>query len=224
MKKGEGASGFSEDYWEANYSRPSEMDGMGNAKSHAEYIRALFALEQVDISSVVDLGFGLGELFREVLHTFIPYRAHGIEPSTFAFEKVKAMRDLRPVESTRLRLEQLDMVTWCEKSQRPKKPKWFDLGICNSVFQYLTQEELEFILPILSRQVKYLYLTVPTDRELKRQKEELEFFDSYAIRRSRTRYQKLLRPHFTFLSGRVLESRFHFDEESTSFTDLLYRF
>jgi phenylalanyl-tRNA synthetase alpha subunit len=60
--------------------------------------------------------------------------------------------------------------------------------------------------------------------ELGRQVSELDFKDEYAIHRSREKYQRLLRPHFTFVSARVLESKSFFDEESTHFTDLLYRF
>jgi hypothetical protein len=76
----------------------------------------------------------------------------------------------------------------------------------------------------MAQKVKYLYLTVPTDKELNAQIEDLEFHDTYAIRRSRSAYQRLLKKHFTFISSRILESKVHFDESTTSFTDLLYRF
>jgi hypothetical protein len=99
-----------------------------------------------------------------------------------------------------------------------------DLGICTSVFQYLTDKELKEALPIISKRIKYLHLTVPTDVELGRQVSELEFKDEYAIHRTREQYQKLLKPHFTFVSARVLESKHYFNEDTTAFTDLLYRF
>jgi hypothetical protein len=88
----------------------------------------------------------------------------------------------------------------------------------------LSDKELKEIIPILAKRIKYLYLTVPTNVELGRQVSELDFKDEYAIHRTREKYQKLLKPHFTFVSARVLESKHHFDEESTVFTDLLYRF
>lgn len=72
--------------------------------------------------------------------------------------------------------------------------------------------------------MKFIYLTVPTDSEFKRQVDDLDFKDEYAIHRTREKYQKLLRPHFTFISSRFLESKHFFDEETTPFTDHLYRY
>lgn len=212
---------FDKSYWDKNYSDPMSMDGIGNAKDHVRYLESFFNVEHVDISTVIDLGFGYGHLFREMLKAFKPHMARGIEPSPYAFKKVK-LDKLRPVPSTDLKLYEEDLITWC-KSNRKNETK-FDLGICTSVFQYLTDKDLKVIIPILAKRVKYLYLTVPTDLELKRQIEELDFKDEYAIHRSREKYQKLLRPHFTFVSSRVLESKSYFDDESTHFTDLLFRY
>lgn len=215
-----GANGFSDEYWLKNYSSPEEMDGIGNVESHVGYIKNLFGLEYIDISSVIDFGFGLGHLFEGVLKEFIPFKAVGVEPSAFAFEKVK-QRGISPVESTKLQLYNTDIISFCRKQKSLKR---FDLGICTSVFQYLSDDEIEEALTYMAQKCKYIYFSVPTDIELKRQVEELEFFDEYAIRRSRTKYQKMIKKHFTFVSSRVLESKIHFDEETTSFTDLLFRF
>lgn len=221
MKKERGLTGFSEKYWEENYSEASSMDGVGNVDQHVGYIKNFFGLEFIDVSTVIDFGFGLGHLFEAVMKELVPYRAYGIEPSQYAFQKVKK-RDITPVESTSLTLKPLDLVSWAE-SQKPKS-RWFDLGICTSVFQYLSKEEIEFILPVMAQKVKYLYFSVPTDKELERQVEELEFCDQYAYKRSRATYQRLIRKHFTFVSARVLESKFHFKEDNTALTDLLFRF
>ena len=211
---------FDKTYWDKNYSDPMSMDGIGNAKEHTRYLKSFLAVEHVDITSIVDLGFGYGHLFREMMKTFIPYKAVGIEPSPYAFKKVKPDK-LRPVDSTDLKLYQEDLVTWCRTKRKDNE---FDLAICTSVFQYLTDKELKEVLPVIAKRVKYLYLTVPTDVELGRQVSELEFKDEYAIHRTREKYQKMIKPHFTFISSRILESKSFFDEESTSFTDLLYRF
>lgn len=211
---------FDKTYWDKNYSDPMSMDGIGNAKDHVKYLQSYLAIEHVDISTVVDLGFGYGHLFREMLKAFKPHTAVGIEPSPYAFKKAKPDK-LRPVPSTDLKLYQEDLITWCKTNRKGNN---FDLGICTSVFQYIPDKDLKAIIPILAKRIKYLYLTVPTDLELNRQISELEFKDEYAIRRSRERYQKLLKPYFTFVSARVLESKYFFDEESTHFTDLLYRF
>lgn len=216
-----GAEGFSKEYWEVNYADPEEMDNIINAREHAAYMKAIFALEAVDISSVIDLGFGLGILFEEVMNSFIPYRAHGIEPSKFIYDQV-VKRDIRPAESTKLILENTDLVSWAQGIQ--KRERVFDLGLCTSVLQYLSDDEIKIVMPVLARRVRYLYLSVPTDLELKRQIEDVKFKDEYAIHRTKERYLKLIRPHFTFISSRLLESKIHFDEDSTSFTDLLFRF
>lgn len=212
---------FDKTYWDKNYSDPMSMDGIGNAKDHVQYLKSFFKVEHVDISTVIDLGFGYGHLFREMLKAFIPNRAVGIEPSDYAFKKAK-LDKLRPVASTDLKLYHEDLLTWCRTDR--KKQNQFDLGICTSVFQYLSDKELKEALPILSQRIKYLYLTVPTDEEFKRQVSELDFKDEYATHRSRDKYQRMIRPYFTFVSARVLESKHYFNEESTHFTDLLYRY
>ncbi len=221
MKKIKGSEGFSTEYWETNYADPEEMDNIVNAKEHIAYIKAIFALESVDINSIIDFGFGLGILFQEALSVFVPYRAHGIEPSSFAYDHV-LNKNIKPVESTKLVLENIDLVTWAQKEM--KREKVFDLGLCTSVLQYLSDEEIKIVMPVLARRVRYLYLSVPTDLELKRQIEDVEFHDQYAIHRSREKYLKFIHPHFTFISSRLLESKIHFDEDTSSFTDLLFRF
>jgi len=211
---------FDKTYWDKNYSDPKSMDGIGNAKEHVRYLESFLAIEHVDISSVIDLGFGYGHLFKEVLRTFKPYVAVGIEPSPYAFKKAKPEK-IKPVPSTDLKLYQEDLLTWCRQIRKNNK---YDLGICTSVFQYIEDKDLKEIIPILSKRIKYLYLTVPTEIELQRQVSELEFRDEYAIHRSRDKYQKLLKKNFTFISSRVLESKEFFNENSTHFTDLLFRF
>ncbi|MBC7427377.1 MAG: class I SAM-dependent methyltransferase [Bacteriovorax sp.] len=220
-----GATGFSIEYWDVNYKDADEMDNIVNAKEHATYIKAILGLEYIDVSSVVDLGFGLGILFKEVLKIFQPYRALGIEPSLHPFE-LMSKKKLTSIESTKLSLENIDLVTWAKKenTKTTARHKTFDLGICTSVFQYLSDEEIEFVLPIMAKRIRYLYFSVPTNLELRRQIEDLEFKDEYAIHRTREKYLKMIRPHFTFVSSRLLESKIHFTDETTNFTDLLFRF
>jgi len=211
---------FSKDYWNSNYSEPETMDCIGNAKEHVQYIYSFFDLEKVDVSSIVDLGFGYGYLFQKLMKKFIPYKAMGIEPSEYAFNKARS-RKLKPVASTDLKILNESIEKWCQR--KDSKKLRFDLGLCTSVFQYLDHETLELCLPIMARRIKYLYLTVPTDIELDRQIEELEFDDQYALRRTRKYYREILSPHFTLISSKIWESKFYFDEETTNFTDLIYR-
>jgi hypothetical protein len=211
---------FEKQYWDDNYYEPETMDGISNATSHVQYVKALMALEHVDISSIVDLGYGHGVLFKEFMKEFIPYRALGIEPSKYMYAQ-SSVQKLKPVQSTKLKLFNEDLETWCKR--KDSKHLSFDLGLCTSVLQYIESKQLEKIIPILSKRVKYLYLTVPTDKELKRQREEIHFHDKYAIKRSKSFYLKLLKPHFTIIGSRLLESKYYFNEQSTYFTDLLYR-
>lgn len=206
---------FGPDYWRINYREPETMDGIGNADRHADYLRSLFALDDIQIRSVIDLGFGLGYLFRAVLETFKPYAAYGIEPSTHAFTRARQ----GPLRETGAKLENIDLQTWAGRPSRT-----YDLGICTSVLQYLSDADLRRCLPVMAKRIRYLYVTVPTDVELVRQARELDFRDPFALRRSRQAYRRRLGAHFTFVSSRLLESKVHFDEWNTPFTELLFRF
>lgn len=220
VKSGPGAAGFPHTFWCENYAEPETMDGIYNARRRAKALHALFHSEYIEISSLIDLGFGLGYLFKEMIDVFMPLTAVGIEPSTHAFERVRSTQ-LTAVETVQVSLEQIDIVKWGE-SVCPWSP--FDLGICTSVFQYLSDPEIESILPTLSERVRYLYFSVPTDRELQFLMEEFDFTDQYAYRRSRDEYRTMLRDHFTIVSNRLLESKVHFSESTTEFTDFFYRF
>ena len=211
---------FGSDYWESNYSEPKTMDGIGNAKEHTAYLKSFSELELIDISSVIDLGFGYGYLFQKVIKAFLPYKACGVEPSEYAYAKA-LKRKLKPVESMKLELLNETIQSWCARKEHKKLR--FDLGLCTSVFQYLSDEDLKIVLPILSQRIKYLYLTVPTDLELERQVEDLNFKDEYAIKRSREFYREIIGEHFTNISSKIWESKFYFNEETTLFTELLYR-
>lgn len=223
--------GFPDEYWTKNYENPEEMDNIVNAKEHARYMKALFELEYIDINSVIDLGFGLGVLFREVVATFKPYRVCGIEPSNHAFEKVKNKK-LTSVQSTQVKLLNIDLLTWAnkvndkanDKLKNKIKNEFYDLGLCTSVFQYLSDAEIKAVLPVMAQKIRYLYFSVPTDLEYKRQVADHDFKDEYAIHRSKETYLEFLRPHFSIVGSRLLESRVHFNEETSSFTDLLFRF
>lgn len=211
---------FTKEYWDKNYSQPQTMDCIGNAKQHVQYMKSFFELELIDISSIIDFGFGYGYLFQKVMKAFIPYQACGLEPSKFAFDKASA-RKLKPVESTKLTLYNESIQKWCERKNTSKNR--FDLGICTSVLQYVEDKDLDLVLKTMGERVKYIYLTVPTDLELDAQIEVLDFHDTYAIRRSREFYRSVIGKYFTNISSKIWESKFYFDEKTTLFSDLLYR-
>jgi hypothetical protein len=106
---------FDKQYWDENYSVPESMDGICNAKDHIKYLQSFFALEHIDISSIIDFGFGHGVLFKKMMKAFIPYKACGIEPSEYIFNKT-IKKKLKPVESTKLELLNEDLLTWCRRA------------------------------------------------------------------------------------------------------------
>ena len=217
MKIEKGSQGFSKEYWEKNYSEPEDMDGVFNAKNHAMYLKNFLDLENVEVKSMIDLGHGLGYLLREFHKTFSPRKAWGIEPSEHAFSQSQKL--LKPYD---IKLENTDLLSWCEKKWRGNKA--IDLGICTGVIHYLPEDEIKKILPVLAKRIRYLYFSVPTNKELDRQVDEMDFFDPYAKRRSKSKYYNLLKPYFTIVSSRVLESKNFYSDENTKFTDLLFRF
>jgi trans-aconitate methyltransferase len=205
---------FDEHYWLKHYNDLESMDGIGNRKDHALYLKSLFNLEGIKIKSIFDMGFGHGYLLKEISKTLACKKIGGIEPSDFVFQ--------HKVSMPKANLKKMDIKTWL-KSQKYRRTI-YDLGLCNSVFQYLSDQDLKVIVPLLKKHFAYIYLTVPTDIEYQRQKKEFGFKDDFAHHRSRKFYYDLLSPHFTFLSLRVLESKYFFTERDSSFHDLLYRF
>lgn len=220
--RGPGAAGFSLQYWEENYAEPATMDGIYNARRQAAALKAQFDAEYVEIGSLIDFGFGLGYLFRAMIDAFLPHTVVGIEPSAHAFAQVEKQQ-LSTIESTEITLLPVDILTWCQQT-RHAADEPFDLGICTSVFQYLSDPEMARIVPILAQRVKYLYFTVPTDVELQYQSVEFDYVDRYALSRTRDEYRAALGEHFTIVSNRLLESKVHFDEDTSSFNDLVFRF
>lgn len=213
--------GFTKEYWSNNYNDPNSMDGIGNAKDHVGYLKALFTLDDVNINSIIDFGFGKSVLLKEMITGLDPYKTVGIEPSKYIFDQIQSKPFFKN-NKKKVKLYNVDLKTWCQKSQ--DKNERFDLGICTSVLQYLPEEELKIILPVIAEKVKYMYLTLPTNKELNKQINDLDFLDTYAIRRSKTFYYKIIKKYFTFISNRVLESKTFFDESNTSFSELLFRF
>ena len=160
---GPGAEGFRSSYWEKYYGDPDIMDCIYNAREHANYLEALFSLEAIHIGSLIDFGYGLGHLLGAMIDAFMPHTVEGIEPSSHAYNRVDAA-SLQRVPSMEVSLYATDLLSWCLDSSREEVE--FDLGICTSVLQYLSDEEIRTCVPILARRVKYLYFTIPIDIEL----------------------------------------------------------
>lgn len=197
------------------------MDAIGNKRIHCRYLSLLFKLDQVEINSILDLGTGLGFFFDALIAEFKPHCALAIEPSKMAFKKAKKNIKV-PSANMKFKILNTDIKSWCENSHYLNQV--FDLAVCTSVFQYLDLKELKIVIPIIAKRVKFLYLTVPTNLEYLRMKEDNGFTDTYAYSRTQKFYLNLLRPHFTFISNRLLESKIHYDEMNCEFREYLYRF
>jgi len=214
------AERFDQHYWQTNYSDPDTMDGIVNAKEHAAYLHNHFAIDAIEISSIADLGYGMGHQFLAFLKAFKPREALGIEPSGHVIKDAGKRLKKAPSRTT-LHLQQTDLANWC---QQPFEQDAMDLGICMSVFQYLPDKTIKQCLPILAQRFHYLYFTVPTNREYQRYKTLYDFEDPYAQQRTQGQYLKWLQPHFTVVSSRLLESRHFYSVRDSAFNDLLYRF
>lgn len=215
---------FDEKYWKENYSEPEEMDGLANATEHLQYLYCLFELENIEVKKIADFGFGLGKMLEEACRIFVPTKVFALEPSKFAFDQVRSAEWTKTWQDE-LTWSQKDLVSWCLAQQKKKfnKPK-FDLGICFSVMQYIPDEELVIVSEVLAKACRYLYASMPTKTELKRQRAEFDFNDRYAIRRSRKKYLEILGKDWTIVGSRLLESKHHETFESSPFSDYLFRF
>ena len=139
------------------------MDGVGNARQHASYLHALMKLEDMHcVESIADFGFGLGCLLHECVKKFKPRRVLGIEPSAHAFDRVSRSRKiLRARRASRsapagatTTLLCTDLRSWCaeqnavrdarSRGEHDDDTNAFDLGICTSVFQYLSDKDVRY--------------------------------------------------------------------------------
>ncbi len=194
------------------------MDAIGNAHEHATYIGSFLKIENVVARSVIDLGCGYGYLLKAVITEINAKKAAAVEPSEYAYDRaMKVLKD----SPCKIKMHSEGLLDWLDHT---KSGPVYDLGLCTSVFQYLTDDELQKVVSGISRKVRVLYLTVPTAPELKRQRVEHGFNDRYAYRRSAKFYKQIISESFTFISGRLLESKHFYGEKNTPFTDLLFRF
>ncbi|MEM7535718.1 MAG: class I SAM-dependent methyltransferase [Chloroflexota bacterium] len=220
---GVGAQGFSKQYWDENYYDLSLMEFTFNARQHAVALRELFSLEDIHVNTMIDFGFGLGHLLREMTIAFQPFIVVGVEPSEYPFQVVKDEAVLDNLANADVHLFQTDMHSWLHKEHPPLEAP-LDLGICSGVFQYLSDDEIASVVPQLAHWVKYLYFTVDTDLLYQYQEEELDYVDRFATQRSQQQYYEMITPYFTAVSSRLLESKTYFNTQNTQFKELFFRF
>lgn len=204
---------FDHKYFEKLYPKNETIDGDYNSKQHAQYLWALFELMGVHVSRVYDFGFGKGTLLRDVAKKLEATRVGGCDVSQFAYKNLKHKKwannfDLKAIEIHRLAV--------------PRRPH--DLGLCNSVLQYVPDQHLKKTVEVMASSCKYLYLHVPTTEDYRILKRDLDFTDPYAIHRQDKVYRNLLMRYFNFVSWGLLESKKYSSYNKSAFEDSLYRF
>ncbi len=204
---------FNKAYFDKLYPKNETIDGDYNSKDHGEYLKTLFHLMGIHISSVYDFGFGKGTLLRDVSKKLEATQIHGCDISPYAYEKLKKKK-----WSKDFKLE----ISEIYNLKIPKKA--YQLGLCNSVLQYVPNDKLKKSIDVLSKSCKYVYFHAPTQEDYKILKKDLNFTDSYAIQRKNHVYEKLLKDKFTFVSWGLLESKKFSSHKNSAFTDSLYRF
>lgn len=205
--------GFNKTYFKTLYGRGETIDGDFNAKDHAKYLKSLFELQGFHPSSIYDFGFGKGNLLKEVSRKLECTNMGGCDISQFAFDQLR-----QKPWSKDWKLELCEI----HNLKTPKKP--YHLGLSNSVLQYLDKNKVEKSIRKMADSCKYVYFHVPTKEDYKILKADLDFDDSYALKRSNIFYLKILSKYFCFVSWGLLESKKFTQHKNSVFTDSLYRF
>lgn len=178
----------------------SIIDGVDNAKQHAFYIKSILDLAEVEVLSLCDFGFGNGILLKEFVMKLKPKLIIAIDPSKEAIDQLKK-------QSWITKLNHKIYQTTIEKLDQSKINKPFDLGICNSIVQYIPNKDITFVFQKMATLCKYLYFSVPTIADYNYMLNELEFTDPYANKRTKKFYLNRLSPYFTIVSYNLLESK-----------------
>lgn len=202
------------DYFDKIYAKTELIDGDYNAKSHARYLFQILSLVEANVNSVADYGFGKGKLLYETIKLFRPSKVMALDSSEYAYEELKKQKWVRDWKLDLQHKELSEIVP-------PKKA--FDLGICNSVLQYVQDEDLEPILERISYSCRFVYLHVPSREDYEKLKLQVDFKDPWAKKRPHRIYEDLVLRYFTRVSWGLLESKTLVDEQMSPFFDSLYR-
>jgi len=202
-------------YWDSLYGETYDIDGVFNAKQHANYVKSLFALMDTKVQSLGDFGFGKGALLREFVKALKPARVIAVEPSP---ERVEELRSKAWIEKVHIQIHNSTLQDFNPPYLRYAP---MDLIICNSVFQYMEERDIKKVTEKLSKSTRFLYFTVPTKKDYERMKKEIVFSDPYAYSRRTQFYRRILAKHFNFVAYNLLESKYQlpsvFEEELFKF-------
>nr|WP_165783264.1 class I SAM-dependent methyltransferase [Leptospira barantonii] len=210
-----GANGlpFETAYWRDIYGSGTDVDATFNAKEHARYAKSILNLMEIPVNSIADFGFGKAILLKEMVKIFKPGRVLAIDPSEQMLDELLAQKWIRAWNMSVLNTTVQDL----DLSYFVHLP--FDLGICNSVVQYI-DGDLRPVFEKLHKIVKYLYFSVPTKADYIRMKKDIYFEDPYAHVRTKKQYLKMIEPYFRRVGFNLLESRLI--GEASRFTDEMF--
>lgn len=204
------------EYWESYYKSGFCIDGDFNAREHALYLKHFLQLFQYKVYSLGDYGFGKARLLTEVVKALKPIRVIAVEPYLPRVEDLKKKAWTKKIQ-TQIYHSKLEDFNPKFLNYAP-----LDLGICNSVVQYIGDEYLDKIIEKLAIYNKLLYFTVPTKNDYKRMEKKIGFRDPNAKQRKLNLYRKLIGKYFYFVSFNLLASRKYIEE--LPFESELFRF
>lgn len=199
---GKNGKEFDGSYWSDIYGNGLDVDGSYNAKQHAEYLKALFQLMEIPVYKMADFGFGKAILLREMVKTFSPVKVYAVDASEEAYEDLKKKDWVKRSDKFHLYHESLETLKLPKLEKEP-----VELGICNSVIQYLPDGMIPGVLEKMAKYCNYLYFTVPTNEDYVVMKEEMSFTDPYAFSRSKKKYRKWISRDFEIVGYNLLQSK-----------------
>ena len=201
---------FEKKYWDEVYGDGLDVDATFNAREHAAYLHSLFALMEIRVSSICDIGFGKAVLLKEFCRIFKPAKVLAVDPS------LQMVGEL--VRKSWIKKYNIGVKN--ESVSEVRLNSFYSLTILNSVAQYIPDQDLKKLLRMLASSTRYVYFSAPTKSDYKRMKKELGFSDPYAYKRSKQDYIKMISPWFHFVSMNLLETK----KKPGKFVDELFLF
>ncbi|GBF51956.1 methyltransferase domain protein [Leptospira ryugenii] len=199
---GKNGQSFGETYWKDIYGSGLDVDGSYNAKQHAAYLKSLFSLMEIPVYRICDFGFGKAHLLKEFVKAFSPVKVYAVDASREAY--LDLLKKDWVKHSDRFDIQNTSL----EEFKIPKLEREpVELGICNSVLQYLPDQAIPSVVEKLGKYCNYLYFTVPTTEDYKEMKSELGFVDPFAFSRSKQKYRKWIAKDFEVVGYNVLQSK-----------------
>ncbi|MCB1176918.1 MAG: class I SAM-dependent methyltransferase [Leptospiraceae bacterium] len=194
---------FDKDFWEEMYTEDEDslIDGIYNAKEHANYIKSVLNLIGVKAHSIADFGAGLGVLLKQVTLALKPKNIIALDPSEESIQKLLKSRWFSKYNIAVIHSRFQDY----NISHLTENP--LDLAILNSVMQYFPDRDVVPTFARLSKICKYLYFNVPSKKDYAIMKKELDFVDPYAYSRDAEFYRNSWKKYFTMVSYNILESK-----------------